>query len=102
MKNSNYYSRKILHQEIEHLRKLLEQIELKNNLLHKVAVKHGYTTIIDININIIDPNTLNVKCIIAALLAFLLAPILEINEVTHVPIFSPYSIGNAAVIGINP
>lgn len=51
MKNSNYYSRKILHQEIEHLRKLLEQIELKNNLLHKVAVKHGYTTIIDININ---------------------------------------------------
>lgn len=51
MKNSNYYSRKILHQEIEHLRKLLEQIELKNNLLHKVAVKHGYTTIIDIHIN---------------------------------------------------
>jgi phosphoribosyl-dephospho-CoA transferase len=51
MKNSNYYSRKILHQEIEHLRKLLEQIELKNNLLHKVAVKHGYTAMIDININ---------------------------------------------------
>lgn len=56
MKNSNYYSRKILHQEIEHLRKLLEQIELKNNLLHKVAVKHGYTAMIDININ---ANSLN-------------------------------------------
>ncbi len=51
MKNSNYYSRKILHKEIEHLRKLLEQLELKNNLLNRVAVKHGYTTIIDININ---------------------------------------------------
>ena len=51
MKNSNYYSRKILHKEIEHLRKLLEQLEFKNNLIHKVDVKHGYTTIIDININ---------------------------------------------------
>lgn len=51
MKNSNYYSRKILHQEIKYLHGLLEQLELKNNLLHKVAVKHGYTTIIDIKIN---------------------------------------------------
>lgn len=56
MKNSNYYSRKILHQEIKYLHGLLEQLELKNNLLHKVAVKHGYTTIIDI---IINANNLN-------------------------------------------
>ena len=67
-----------------------------------IAVTIATIGLLNININIIDPNTLNVKCIIAALLAFLLAPILEINEVTHVPIFSPYSIGNAAVIGINP
>ena len=67
-----------------------------------IAVTIATIGLLNININIIDPNTLNVKCIIAALLAFLLAPILEINEVTHVPIFSPYSIGKAAVIGINP
>ena len=67
-----------------------------------IAVTIATIGLLNININIIDPNTLKVKCIIAALLAFLLAPILEINEVTHVPIFSPYSIGKAAVIGINP
>ena len=67
-----------------------------------IAVTIATIGLLNININIIDPNTLKVKCIIAALLAFLLAPILEINEVTHVPIYSPNSIGKAAVIGINP
>ena len=52
-----------------------------------IAVTIATIGLLNININIIDPNTLKVKCIIAALLAFLLAPILEINEVTHVPIF---------------
>ena len=45
---------------------------------------------------------LNIKCIVAALLAFLLAPILDINDVTQVPIFSPYNIGSADDKGINP
>lgn len=51
MKNVNYYSRKSLYKEIKYLNGLLEQLELKNNLLHKVAAKYGYTAIIDININ---------------------------------------------------
>jgi len=51
---------------------------------------------------IIVPNILNIKCIIAALLAFLFAPILDINEVTQVPIFCPYNIGKAEASGTNP
>ena len=43
----------------------------------------------NINKNKILPITLNNKCIIAALLAFLLAPILDNNEVTQVPMLSP-------------
>ena len=45
---------------------------------------------------------MKVKCIVAARLAFLDAPILDINEVTQVPMLSPYSIGSAALSGINP
>ena len=52
--------------------------------------------------NMIVPNILNIKCIIAALLAFLFAPILDINDVTQVPIFCPYNIGNADESGTNP
>ncbi|EQF91081.1 hypothetical protein QGY_3864 [Clostridioides difficile 840] len=39
--------------------------------------------------NITVPKTLKIRCIIAALRAFLLAPILDNSEVTHVPIFWP-------------
>ena len=52
--------------------------------------------------NMIVPNILNIKCIIAALLAFLFAAILDINDVTQVPIFCPYNIGNADESGTNP
>ena len=48
------------------------------------------------------PITLKHRCIIAALLAFLLAPIVDSNDVTHVPILSPYKTGRAAVIGNSP
>ena len=45
---------------------------------------------------------MKVKCIVAARFAFLDAPILDINEVTQVPMLSPYNIGNAELNGINP
>ena len=54
------------------------------------------------NINNIVPITLKHRCIVAALLAFLFAPILDIREVVQLPILSPYKIGNAADNGIKP
>ena len=44
------------------------------------------------------PITLKHRCIIAALLAFLLAPIVDSNDVTHVPILSPYRTGRACLL----
>ena len=60
---------------------------------------NGYLSIV---INIIVPTTLNHKCIKAARLAVLLAPILERIAVTHVPIFCPNIIGNATSTPIVP
>ena len=52
--------------------------------------------------NMIVPNILNIKCIIAALLAFLFVPILDNKDVVQLPILSPYKIGNAPCNGIRP
>ena len=49
-----------------------------------------FTTVLFKNIkNITVPSILNVICIMAALLAFILAPILDNKDVTQVPIFWP-------------
>ena len=60
------------------------------------------TGIVNINTNNIVPITLKVKCIVAALFAFFDAPKLDKSDVTHVPILSPYNIGNAALSGNIP
>lgn len=48
MKNVNYYSRKALRQETARLEKLLEKISLQQELLHRVALRRGYTDVLDI------------------------------------------------------
>ncbi len=48
------------------------------------------------------PITLNIRWTIAARLAVLLAPTLDIMAVTHVPMFVPNSTGKAALIGNIP
>ena len=52
--------------------------------------------------NIIVPTILNIKCIAAALCAVLLAPILAIIAVIHVPILHPNIIGKATCMLIAP
>ena len=74
-------------------------------LAGSVGFKYRTTALIGLfntNINKIVPIILKHKCIVAALFAFLLAPILDISDVVQLPILSPYKIGSAPDNGINP
>lgn len=48
MKSENYYSKKVLRQEVARISELLEKINLQQELLHRVVMKHGYTDALDI------------------------------------------------------
>lgn len=48
MKSPNYYSRQALRQEAARLEQLLEKIAMRQELLRRVALRHGYTDTLDI------------------------------------------------------